>query len=96
MAAFSESEIHEAKERVRRMKQRASAYIDAEEKEEKNGFPPKPEPPPAQKPETKANEQEREQEQEQEQSFIILMLILLLSHEGADNSLILALLYLLF
>lgn len=112
MAAFSESEINEAKERVRRMKERASSYIDFQEKEEENNR-------------THAREDEghrgeernRRGEQEEihnrpdseclddetnsqgesdDQSFIILMLILLLSHEGADNALILALLYLLF
>lgn len=112
MAAFSESEINEAKERVRRMKERASSYIDFQEKEENNrsharedgeGH--------------RGEERDRRREQEEihnrpdseclddetnsqgesdDQSFIILMLILLLSHEGADNALILALLYLLF
>lgn len=112
MAAFSESEINEAKERVRRMKERASSYIDFQEKEEENNRSH------ARKDEGhRGEERNRRGEQEEihnrpdseclddetnsqgesdDQSFIILMLILLLFHEGADNALILALLYLLF
>lgn len=113
MAAFSESEINEAKERVRRMKERASAYIDTQEKENeknqnhsggKNSEHRGEERDPRGEQNEEINRQngeslERKTNQEGEnddQSFIILMLILLLSHEGADNALLLALLYLLF
>lgn len=113
MAAFSESEINEAKERVRRMKERASAYIDTQEKEDEknqNHFGDKNSEPRSKERERRGEQKEEidrqnveslEQKQNQEgenddQSFIILMLILLLSQEGADNALLLALLYLLF
>lgn len=113
MAAFSESEINEAKERVRRMKERASSYIDSQEKEEENVHSRVHEEKMQDHPEENAHRGEhggdsnrRKSEvnetlsnsegENDDQSFIILMLILLLSHEGADNALILALLYLLF
>ncbi|GEM_PF-174525 len=113
MAAFSESEINEAKERVRRMKERASSYIDFQEKEEENNRTHAREDGERHRGEERNRRGEQEeihnrpnseclddetnsQGESDDQSFIILMLILLLSHEGADNALILALLYLLF
>lgn len=98
MANISESDIREAKERVRRMQRRASAYIDPQEKEEKKETQQETEKtaPPLQMPEIPAPCASEEQTEDEDSSFIILMLILLLSHEGADNALILALLYLLF
>lgn len=117
MAAFSESEINEAKERVRRMKERASAYIDTQEKEDENKNKNNPVHDVKNDLDHRGEERERRGEQKEEinrknsesleqkqnqdgenedQSFIILMLILLLSQEGADNALLLALLYLLF
>lgn len=99
MPAFSENEIEAAKRRVREMKNRASKFREEEvqdfaplltEKEEKascendsSGHKDK-------------NEQEEEKDSQQDKSFLlILALILILSQEGADNKLILALLYLL-
>ena len=94
MAQFSESDINEAKKRVQEMRNRASKFT-AEEAEvsatqdnhndnKENIF------------QQRDLQQTEEKDEKQDKSvFIILALILLLSKEGADNSLILALLYLL-
>ncbi len=93
MAQFSESEINDAKRRVRDMKNRASRYVND------NGAPAAPGP---QIPYESQPQQERQDEKsdedknEQDNSFIIILaLLLILSREGADNKLLLALLYLL-
>lgn len=94
MPAFSEDQINEAKERVRRMHARAGAYLPREEGPQEKAPPPgsdkqqKQAPPPPSPP--------ADAEADQEDTAVILMLILLLGHEGADRALLLALLYLLF
>lgn len=105
MAQFSESEIDAAKRRVWEMQNRASRYTS---KSESANIPPvsfqtqskaereEPEKSESQKSETDAAQESSKDNAEKDKSFgIILALILLLSKEGADNTLILALLYLL-
>lgn len=96
MAQFSEMDISEAKRRVQEMRSRASRYVpDSTEKPEnktENNIPPQPEG------YNEGSEDKRsanEDKGEDKSFFVILALILLLSREGADNTLILALLYLL-
>ena len=93
MPAFSEDQINEAKERVRRMHARAGAYLPREaappEKEPKRPQPQAPPPAPT------GNTGDAESAT-QDDTAVILTLILLLGHEGADRALLLALLYLLF
>lgn len=108
MAHFSESDINDAKERVRQMRQRATAYIDEETPTEtthhtENSSPPKSKPSKTQEDKDdsvfegiKHNPIVPDTDMDDDQSMIILMMILLLTSEGADNMLILALLYLLF
>lgn len=94
MPQFSESDINEAKRRVWEMRNRASHFVDdrqeappkTENKQQK--VPPKQSEPP--KP-----EQEKEDLPQDKSFFVILAMLMLLSKEGADNTLILALLYLL-
>ncbi|MDE6470962.1 MAG: hypothetical protein K2L19_08095 [Eubacterium sp.] len=99
MPQFSEEDINAAKRRVQEMRNRVSKFT-ADEQE-----PPSPTSPPHTKnktnnensvkqPDVKAQEQEEEQDKNKS-FFVILALIMLLSKEGADNTLILALLYLL-
>lgn len=98
MPDFSESDINEAKRRVFEMRNRASHFVDKNDNISSNTGSPKTE--------NRKTEQKRQIEAENKSdnssendndksSFIILILILLLSEEGADNTLILALLYLL-
>lgn len=98
MPDFSESDINEAKRRVFEMRNRASHFVDKNDNISSNTGSPKTE--------SRNNEQKKQVEAENKNdnssendndksSFIILILILLLSQEGADNTLILALLYLL-
>ncbi len=98
MPDFSESDINEAKRRVFEMRNRASHFVDKNDNISSNTGSPKTE--------IRNNEQKKQVEAENKNdnssendndksSFIILILILLLSQEGADNTLILALLYLL-
>lgn len=98
MPDFSESDINEAKRRVFEMRNRASHFVDKNDNISSNTGSPKTE--------NRKTEQKRQIEAENKNdnssendndksSFIILILILLLSEEGADNTLILALLYLL-
>jgi len=93
MAQFSESEINDAKRRVRDMKNRASRYVND------NGASAAPAPQipyESQPQQEKQDEKADEDKNEQENSFIIILaLLLILSREGADNKLLLALLYLL-
>lgn len=96
MPQFSEEDINAAKRRVQEMRNRVSRFT-ADEQE--------PSPPPQLQNKvnhensinaTDSKSQEQEEEQDKNKSFfVILALIMLLSKEGADNTLILALLYLL-
>lgn len=101
MPYFSESDINDAKRRVREMQNRANNFVneESERNNEAYNIPPQ------------SNPQKAEEEQENSKStqnsildflgvgdasqLVILALILVLSREGADNMLILALLYLL-
>lgn len=103
MAQFSESEIDAAKRRVWEMRNRASRYTSNYAKNDSADAAPIPvqtenktEKKEQEKTETDKAEKSSEDSVEKDKSFgIILALILLLSKEGADNTLILALLYLL-
>ena len=97
MPAFSEDQINEAKERVRRMHARAGSYLPREEppKGESN-CPPTPPPAGEQSPPAAQEAGEPTTETREDDNAVILMLLLLLGHEGADRALLLALLYLLF
>lgn len=92
MPYFSEQDINEAKKRVNDMQKRAEKLKNQENiSENENGEEEK------LKENTKKNESDiKENEEKDDSSLIILALIMLLSREGADNMLILALLYLLF
>lgn len=92
MPYFSEQDINEAKKRVSDMQKRAEALKNQEStSENENGEEEK------LKENIEKNENEiNENEEKDDSSLIILALIMLLSREGADNMLILALLYLLF
>ena len=94
MPTFSSSEIEEAKRRVREMQSRADSYVSGGKYQEKEDTPK-----PLKEEIQKQNETEtmiKREESSQDDSFItILLLIIILSHEGADNKLLLALLYLL-
>ena len=92
MPYFSEQDINEAKKRVSDMQKRAEKLKNQENiSENENGEEEKI------KKNIKKNENEiEENEEKDDSSLIILALIMLLSREGADNMLILALLYLLF
>lgn len=94
MPQFSERDINEAKRRVFEMQNRASHFVN-----ERQETPPKPsqthqksksEPQEPPKP-----EQEKEDLPQDKSFFVILAMLMLLSKEGADQTLILALLYLL-
>ena len=91
MPYFSEQDINEAKKRVNDMQKRAEQLKNQENiSENENGEEEK------LKENIKKNESEiKENEEKDDSSLIILALIMLLSREGADNMLILALLYLL-
>lgn len=91
MPEFNDNDINEAKRRVWEMQNRASKILDDSESTNKNS-----------ENETKTNSIHnstsniQNNTNESDNSFlIILSLILILQHEGADNSLIFALLYLL-
>ena len=88
MPAFSEDQINEAKERVRRMHARAGSYLPREEPPQgHNDRQTAPSP---------GKEKASPSENEGDDNAVILMLLLLLGREGADQALLLALLYLLF
>lgn len=101
MAQFSESEIDAAKKRVWEMQNRASKYTTRNEKPNIPPSAPVSEKPSEKKHRAQTNgdkkpKTDEDENEEQDKSLaIILALILLLSKEGADNTLILALLYLL-
>ncbi len=96
MADFLKSDIEEAKKRVREMQMRANSFIGADAAaaeapiKEKNTES-------RQQPVKQTNDKDKQEKAESESGseFIILIILLLLSHEGADNKLLLALLYLL-
>ena len=100
MADFLKSDIEEAKKRVREMQMRANSYIgvnhnsDNKKQAEKKTHGSNRQAEQFFK-EDKAKADENEKEPSSDSSFIILMLVILLSHEGADHKLLLALLYLL-
>lgn len=88
MAQFSESDIDAAKRRVQEMRNRATRFNDDFEPNnvdlKENEIP------------CRENKENIADNEDKDKSFaIILALIMLLSKEGADNKLILALLYLL-
>ena len=94
MPTFSSSEIEEAKRRVREMQSRADSYVSGGKAQEKENIPKPPKEEIQKQSETEALP--KKEEASQDDSFItILLLIIILSHEGADNKLLLALLYLL-
>lgn len=97
MSYFSDSEINEAKKRVREMQNKASKYIEGEAPSTapKNNKRPKSNIPVIENSETKSTEKAEEDDDSNDSFLIILALILLLSKEDADQMLILALLYLL-
>lgn len=98
MPQFSEEDINAAKRRVQEMQNRVSKFTAQETDTESMPLPPVQEQKHTENtgniPDTKPQEQEEEQDKNKS-FFVILALIMLLSKEGADNTLILALLYLL-
>ncbi len=97
MPAFSEDQINEAKERVRRMHARAGSYLPREEPSQGHNDRQTPPPPAEEKPsQAVPNTEGSPPETVENDNAVILMLLLLLGHEGADQALLLALLYLLF
>ncbi|MCH5315003.1 MAG: hypothetical protein J1E81_03735 [Eubacterium sp.] len=100
MAEFNESDIEAAKRRVREMRNRANRYMsDMPEREsnDKNNSTSGQSSEASNLSDSSAREgQTASDDKLQDKSFlIILALIFILSNEGADNKLILALLYLL-
>lgn len=102
MPSFSNQDIEEAKRRVREMQSRADSFVSGVRKDsekisesEKVNIPPPVEQ--THKSQNESNESSESSEKESlgDSSFIILVLLMLLSHEGADHKLLLALLYLL-
>ena len=100
MPTFSSSEIEEAKRRVREMQSRAEGYVSGEKTRAKRAEELKDEPRKSGGKDESVLPLERKENEnlpeDSEDSFlIILILIIILSREGADNKLLLALLYLL-
>lgn len=97
MPSFSEADINAAKRRVQEMRNRAQRFAD------EDNIPPvhsakQETPPPVDNAGQSQDNDETEDEtakSDEKSFFVILALIFLLSKEGADNTLILALLYLL-
>ena len=94
MPAFSEDQINEAKERVRRMHARAGSYLPREEPPQ--GHNDRQTAPSPGKEKASPAAPNPASENEGDDNAVILMLLLLLGREGADQALLLALLYLLF
>lgn len=90
MPYFSEQDINEAKKRVSDMQKRANSLKSQEDIADNNKNEIHKENP------QNNDETIKDNEEKDDSSLIILALIMLLSREGADNMLILALLYLLF
>lgn len=94
MPQFNENDINEAKRRVWEMRNRASHFVDDRQvtqpktEEKQQGFQPEQTEPPA-------SDQDQEDLPQDKSFFTILAVLMLLSKEGADQTLILALLYLL-
>lgn len=103
MAYFSESDINEAKRRVKEMQSRADSFVgDNGNSRQSNGVNDEKPPSPAaiknennNTPSPAANTGSDLFSGDKSQ-LLILALIFILSREGADNQLLLALLYLLF
>lgn len=102
MPQFSEKDINEAKRRVLEMQNRASHFVGENTRSrEQRSNPNAPKVPPVTQEKTEEKKQNSEDEKQSDKKgedkslAIILALILILSSEGADNTLILALLYLL-
>lgn len=100
MAEFNESDIEAAKRRVREMRNRANRYMSdmpERESDDKNNSTSGQSSEASNLSDSSAREgQTASDDKLQDKSFlIILALIFILSNEGADNKLILALLYLL-
>ena len=104
MADFSASDIDEAKRRVREMRNRAQSFVNRPEETQNNGAPQ--DKPQGQCQSDNAPNRERGGGSDfmgslfgdmfkSDDSALILALVMILSREGADNMLILALLYIL-
>ena len=100
MAQFDEREINEAKKRVWEMRNRASRFV--EDTPQQNGsnktvntVPPVNNQPKRENTKNTQKDEKADEISDDKSFFVILALIMLLSKEGADNTLILALLYLL-
>lgn len=94
MPQFSENDINEAKRRVWEMRNRAAHFVDDRQDtqpktEEKQREPSQ------ESTEPPTSQQEQEDLPRDKSFFTILAILMLLSKEGADQTLILALLYLL-
>lgn len=104
MADFSASDIDEAKRRVREMRNRAQNFVNRSEETQNNSAPQ--DEPKGQSQSDNAPNRERGGGSDfmaslfgdmfkSDDSALILALVMILSREGADNMLILALLYIL-
>lgn len=106
--SVSNKDIEEAKRRVREMQSRANAFASGDFSNKSNNSAnvkkenQKQQCAPEQRKQRSAfdkNESQTDNEiaddEKENQTFIILLLLLILSHEGADGKLLLALLYLL-
>lgn len=99
MAHFSDDDINAAKRRVQEMQNRASRYTAEEQPSgtvlhsvtDKNNCRPNE----TDNTRSKFPEKDNDEKEKDNSFFVILALLMLLSKEGADNNLILALLYLL-
>lgn len=100
MAQFDEREINEAKRRVWEMRNRASRFVEdtprqSESNKTENAVPPVNNQPKKENTKNTQKDEKADEINDDKSFFVILALIMLLSKEGADNTLILALLYLL-
>ena len=95
MPTFSSSEIEEAKRRVREMQSKADSYISGGKSQEKVNIPEPPRENIQKQSETDKHSKLDELFSSDDSFMTILLLIIILSHEGADNKLLLALIYLL-
>lgn len=100
MAQFDEREINEAKKRVWEMRNRASRFVEDtprqnESNKTENAVPPVKNQPKKENTKNTPKDEKADEINDDKSFFVILALIMLLSKEGADNTLILALLYLL-
>lgn len=100
MAQFDEREINEAKRRVWEMRNRASRFVEdtprqIESNKTGNAVPPVNYQPKKENTKNTQKDEKADEINDDKSFFVILALIMLLSKEGADNTLILALLYLL-